>query len=445
MHDTSRPHSREIHPPVLRFASFGVGLILLGSVLLGPALLSLGTGASAQQIRTVPVPFPTIQSAINRSSENDIVAVSPGTYRETIAITKRIIVASTSGPEHTTIDAAASPTPTVTFGSGLDSRTFLRGFTITGSEHCGIRIHRQSDPTVADCVVELNRNTVTQLGGGVASEGQGRFVRTRFLNNLVANTSGIGGGLHGYGVRLTQCTFAGNHATYGGGIEGSGYVSECVFHGNTGEEGAGGIEGAFLVTNSIIWGNVAWYANEIGGATTTYSCVRGGYPGTGNIAVDPRFVDPVNGDFHLRATSPCIDRGSNAATTERIDVDGDPRVAPANGRVDMGADEFFPRLYHVGVPSPGSTIAVSFVGPPAAGVYWAVSTATLLYPVPIPGLLGSFGLDPNTLVVLPLGALASNGTLRFEIPFPSTLPPQTIPTQALIGVQLTAVDRLDIR
>lgn len=51
------------------------------------------------------------------------------------------------------------------------------------------------------------------------------------------------------------------------------------------------------------------------------------------------FVDPENGDFHLKPTSSYIDAGSNEniAYTE-TDLDGNPRIA--NGIVDMGAYEF---------------------------------------------------------------------------------------------------------
>jgi len=45
----------------------------------------------------------------------------------------------------------------------------------------------------------------------------------------------------------------------------------------------------------------------------TYSChynMTSPPAGTGNITSDPLFVDPDNDNFHLRATSPCIDAGT---------------------------------------------------------------------------------------------------------------------------------------
>jgi probable HAF family extracellular repeat protein len=64
----------------------------------------------------------------------------------------------------------------------------------------------------------------------------------------------------------------------------------------------------------------------------------------GNISVDPAFVDPLNGDFHLRPESACIDAGANTAPDlPTTDVDGDARILAAKGAtavVDIGADEF---------------------------------------------------------------------------------------------------------
>ncbi len=52
---------------------------------------------------------------------------------------------------------------------------------------------------------------------------------------------------------------------------------------------------------------------------------------------DPRFVNPLLGDFHLKPNSPAIDRGSPIGAP-RHDFEGDPR--PAGSGYDIGIDEY---------------------------------------------------------------------------------------------------------
>jgi len=52
---------------------------------------------------------------------------------------------------------------------------------------------------------------------------------------------------------------------------------------------------------------------------------------------EPLFVDPANGDYHLRPTSPAVDAGFNAGIWGDRDLDGNPRIV--GGRVDIGAYE----------------------------------------------------------------------------------------------------------
>lgn len=76
------------------------------------------------------------------------------------------------------------------------------------------------------------------------------------------------------------------------------------------------------------------------------------YTGTGNIDLDPQFIDPEAGDLHLSASSPSIDAGDNSFVTVAFDLDGNfrrvdmPTVEDTgNGTtpiVDMGAYEASP-------------------------------------------------------------------------------------------------------
>lgn len=89
------------------------------------------------------------------------------------------------------------------------------------------------------------------------------------------------------------------------------------------------------LTNCIFWNN--YPGNEIAGTacTITYSDIRGGYAGTGNINALPQFVSSGT-DYHLQNTSPCIDVATSVGAPT-VDLDNNPR--PVGAGFDMGAFE----------------------------------------------------------------------------------------------------------
>ena len=137
-------------------------------------------------------------------------------------------------------------------------------------------------------------------------------------------------------------------------------IINSTITGNIGEQGVFVEGGANLnVTNSIIFGN---NGSEIvfkpaGGdsphsyATINYSNIEGGPDsivtnnngtvtwGSGNIDVDPRFVDTDNGDYHLADWSPCIGTGLDTSIVSSTDIEGNLRPSPAGSNPDMGAYE----------------------------------------------------------------------------------------------------------
>jgi hypothetical protein len=71
---------------------------------------------------------------------------------------------------------------------------------------------------------------------------------------------------------------------------------------------------------------------------------------TSRAATTGRFLDPVNGDFHLGLDSPCIDAGNNTAPNlPDHDFEGDARIVEGDGDgtalVDMGVDEMLLCVY----------------------------------------------------------------------------------------------------
>ncbi|MBI4605494.1 MAG: right-handed parallel beta-helix repeat-containing protein [Planctomycetes bacterium] len=74
--------------------------------------------------------------------------------------------------------------------------------------------------------------------------------------------------------------------------------------------GAGGGHGA--ADSMVIWGNEESVAvDDLSTFDMTHSICGGGYPGEGNLDLDPLFVDPERADFHLREGSPAIGAGKD--------------------------------------------------------------------------------------------------------------------------------------
>ncbi|MBI4881219.1 MAG: right-handed parallel beta-helix repeat-containing protein, partial [Planctomycetes bacterium] len=235
----------------------------------------------------------------------------------------------------------------------------------------GIRFWN-GDVTITNNQIQGNRAMPWGNGGGVCGGGQSALIA---LNTIALNnTAGMGGGILIAGsasirgnVIRDNLTRSGVVCTYGApeidgnviaGNKGDGV--ECLFTGTTpflrentitGNE-YGGVfvdQGAApWISGAIVYGNGTLPQDEIyiaaGTATVSWSDVRGGFSGTGNIDAPPLFVNPPAGDWSLALWSPCIDRGDPAEAGCGTDLLGTPRrldgLLAGGERIDVGALEF---------------------------------------------------------------------------------------------------------
>ena len=179
----------------------------------------------------------------------------------------------------------------------------------------GAGVNARAHTLVRRCVISGNR--ADKISGGTAkTSGGGVYLRdyAQLVDCLVvSNRASVAGGavFHDYGQNengggIFNCTIADNSAATHGAIYANQYGSivNSIVYGNTSDNASAAI------TNSN-----ANYAGEY----YVVNCVLGEVlpdnltGASGNQIANPRFTDAANGDYTLRASSPCIDAGDNAA------------------------------------------------------------------------------------------------------------------------------------
>jgi hypothetical protein len=322
----------------------------------------------------VPGEYPTIQSAIDATSNGYRVVLADGTYtgegnRDINFRRKGIILHSENGPANCTIDCQGTEAEPHRAFTGLGGNSVLEGLTITNSYHDKGAIYCESGPAITGCIITGNRGLYA--GGIHCSINSFPTVSHCIItnNSSVHEGGGIKCGASDSHLTLSNCIISDNHAEHGAGILWSSYrgsiiITNCIFIGNVGVAGAGAFglnSGTGTITNSIFWGNepIDHQIIVLDPATgrVSYCDVQGGYSGEGNIDADPRFVDAANDDYHLRPDSPCIDTGTNdLANLPPTDFDGIPRPLDGDGDgnavADMGAYEYWGQQPYIEV-TPG--------------------------------------------------------------------------------------------
>ena len=259
-------------------------------------------------------PFRRIQDAIDSADNNDTVIVAQGVYTPTSPTGiefkgKPITVRSTDPNNHNVVTATIVDSRQLGrcfyFHHGEDANSVLNGFTITNGHATyggGLCCLNKSSPTITNCIITSNSG---EKGGAIASVTSSPTISNCIISG---NSADYGGGLSCVAAEpiIINCTIADNKAS----IEGNALAcnsSQQQFPSN------------LLITNSILWngGDEVWN-NDNSTITITYSDVQDGWPGEGNIDVDPCFAkigygDPngtpddanddfwLNGDYHLKS------------------------------------------------------------------------------------------------------------------------------------------------
>jgi predicted outer membrane repeat protein len=154
------------------------------------------------------------------------------------------------------------------------------------------------DATFQNCYIYGN---TACSGGGFATEGILTIIGCAIYLNYAYNGSSdmFGGAVYAMensNCTIVNCTFSWNIAIqYGGAIYSSNNSNVTIY-------------------NSILWDDDAQSGLEIyvsgGTVSVSYSDVKGGWPGIGNINQNPQLVNPIN-NLRLTSVSPCIDAGDN--------------------------------------------------------------------------------------------------------------------------------------
>lgn len=221
---------------------------------------------------------------------------------------------------------------------------------------------------IGDCYPELTgcsliANSATERAGAI-------YLRlgavTADKSTFSGNSAQQGGGIYTVYAHdiFTNCIFSANYATeQGGAIYANPFLRNCTFSANSAPAYCT-VKGVFDAINCIFWDETLPAYEP--GTYITYSDIRGGYPGQGNINSDPRFVDAAGPDnipgtkddnLRLLGDSPCIDAATYIPPNSQYpgvfdDIEGNPRPIDVpnidnNGDLpdfDMGAYEYVPPM-----------------------------------------------------------------------------------------------------
>ena len=301
-----------------------------------------------------------VAAAVSAATNEEVVVVSNGVYREaaTIALARSVELRGFNGSSNTTLDGGG-----VRRVLSVDGNSRISGFTISNglaSTFGGGVMFTNTGGIVRDCLITCNAVTNPgSLGGGVFVLSSGVVQRCVITRNRTASDGGGSAAHLRYGGTVLDCVIMNNSNSIAVSVDGSGpgaYIRNTLvaqnekrgmgIYGNccTGVENCtvaynlAGIEAqpGIPIKNCISYFNAGdQYLNGTWDHGLTYPAV-----GTACVTAAPIFRAAAAGDYRLTDLSPGIDAGTNLAWTTNsgaTDLGGWKRNW--GGNVDIGAYE----------------------------------------------------------------------------------------------------------
>lgn len=234
----------------------------------------------------------------------------------------------------------------------------LSGCTFTGNNAVRGGALYNSSGTLSLTKGTFDANTSTWFGGAIFNSQSFslEIASSRFFDNTARSGAALYDDIGA--ASLLNCLIHSNTAAlYAGGVYANGadtQISQVTFSQNSASRGGTAFTCANAASpqlvNSILWGNTSDSGDQeiinldpAAPASVAFCDVnQAGYgnpdgtaDASGNIRLDPLFLDPLQLNFHLTSTSPCLDSG-NAGAAPPVDIDGTLRDAAP----DIGAFEF---------------------------------------------------------------------------------------------------------
>ncbi|MEO6166557.1 MAG: T9SS type A sorting domain-containing protein, partial [Chitinophagales bacterium] len=220
--------------------------------------------------------------------------------------------------------------------TGNKTNTFFN--TYQDGKAAGVIHADNSTLTIQRCQVtenEINDANETYPAGAVSIiGGSAEIINTLFRDNTHGGASEInpgGSAIYGANADLEIVNVTSNQngnvlGTYGTSLYLDNFASNTI-----------------TVQNSIFWNNGSSseiYTDNSGVLSVTYSDLKYffGYPGTGNINLNPEFISVEGDNLLLQPNSPCAGTGSLTDAPEK-DLQGTNRPLPAGTNPDMGCYE----------------------------------------------------------------------------------------------------------